>query len=378
MGDLDALATSMAAVGLLHPVVITGDKKLIAGHRRLLAARQLGWTEVPVHVIDLGDVLQAEHDENVLRKDFTLSERAAIADAIAARIGNRRGQRTDLPPEDGDAPEPARGELPGHGREVQSGQETAEVAARKAGFQSEREYRRTAAVVANGCPELVEAMDSGKVSVSAAADVATLPREEQRQVLSQGPAAAAEKAKKIREKRPRPRNGAKGKGRVAGRGRRRRIDRNAILGAVEELQRLVDEQQVDRNGAIVVAGLRAAEQRRLVKKGAEAVKAKAKEMNWRRSYSISIFCWRFDPGMDGIPSSARQEVLTELEKHRATLDGWIAVLHEKLQDGAPGVQEQAAPAVEAHSHQEAGAGPVQPGLFDQADQEAGKPDRGEV
>jgi hypothetical protein len=213
---------------------------------------------------------------------------------------------------------------------------------------------------------LVEAMDCGKVSVSAAADVATLPREEQRQVLSQGRAAAAAKAKKIREKRPQPRNGAKGKGRVAGRGRRRRIDRNAILGAVEELQRLVDEQQVDRTEAWMVSNLSRREQRRLVKMGgAEAVKAKARELRWRRSYSVPTTSL-FDPGMDGIPNSARQEVLAELEKYSDTLDGWIATLKEKLSAAPTGPLGASAD-----------ADPVEPDLFGQADPDAGEADRGE-
>jgi ParB family chromosome partitioning protein len=49
-GDLDGLAESIAAVGLLHPVVVNSDGRLIAGARRIMAAAQkLGWTEIPRH-----------------------------------------------------------------------------------------------------------------------------------------------------------------------------------------------------------------------------------------------------------------------------------------------------------------------------------------
>jgi len=68
-----------------------------------------------------------------------------------------------------------------------SGRETSDVAAEKAGFDSGKTFERAKKVVADGAPELVQAMDDGKVSVSAAADVATLPVAEQREVVARGP-----------------------------------------------------------------------------------------------------------------------------------------------------------------------------------------------
>ena len=38
---------------------------------------------------------QGEDHENEIRKDFTISERVAVADAVQEEIGNRQGQRTD-------------------------------------------------------------------------------------------------------------------------------------------------------------------------------------------------------------------------------------------------------------------------------------------
>src|SRR6516165_9967558 len=74
IGDLDGLAASMAELGLLQPIVVRPDGKLIAGERRLRAAKQLGWTEIPINVVDLGAVVRGEFAENVCRKDFTPSE----------------------------------------------------------------------------------------------------------------------------------------------------------------------------------------------------------------------------------------------------------------------------------------------------------------
>ena len=43
-----------------------------------------------------GDTLIAEHDENEMRKAFTVSERVAIAQAVAENLKGRQGERNDL------------------------------------------------------------------------------------------------------------------------------------------------------------------------------------------------------------------------------------------------------------------------------------------
>jgi ParB-like chromosome segregation protein Spo0J len=78
MGDIDALAESIKSVGLLHPIVVTRAGSLIAGQRRLAACKLLGWTEVPVRIVDLDVIACGEFAENVVREDFTPSEMAAI------------------------------------------------------------------------------------------------------------------------------------------------------------------------------------------------------------------------------------------------------------------------------------------------------------
>lgn len=88
LGNIAELADSIAAVGLLHPIVVTEDMTLVAGDRRLSAARHLGWTEVPVTVVDLetaADVLRAEADENTCRKPLTPYE-ASRARERRARV----------------------------------------------------------------------------------------------------------------------------------------------------------------------------------------------------------------------------------------------------------------------------------------------------
>ena len=82
MGDIAKLARDIAKIGLLHPVVVTPNGELIAGERRLRAMQQLGWTEVPVRVVPIDDIIRGELAENTERKDFLPSEIESIRRAM--------------------------------------------------------------------------------------------------------------------------------------------------------------------------------------------------------------------------------------------------------------------------------------------------------
>lgn len=91
MGDLDALAASIAQVGLLHAIVAAvtpeGRLRLVAGERRLRACQALGWERIPVRVLPrIDDLLAAERDENEVREPFRPSEAAAIAAALRPSV----------------------------------------------------------------------------------------------------------------------------------------------------------------------------------------------------------------------------------------------------------------------------------------------------
>jgi ParB family chromosome partitioning protein len=51
LGDIQELAESIRGFGLLRPVLITRDDRLIAGRRRLEACKLLGWETIPVNVV---------------------------------------------------------------------------------------------------------------------------------------------------------------------------------------------------------------------------------------------------------------------------------------------------------------------------------------
>ena len=100
LGDIRALARSIQEIGLLHPIVVRPDGVLIAGERRFRALKLLGWTKVPVTVIDLDKVIRGEVAENVFRQDFRPSEMVQIARALEPLLRKeaktRQGARTDL------------------------------------------------------------------------------------------------------------------------------------------------------------------------------------------------------------------------------------------------------------------------------------------
>jgi ParB-like chromosome segregation protein Spo0J len=92
VGDIDTLARSMSEIGMLEPIGVTTDHQLVFGERRILAAKLLGWETIAARIVDTGSIIRGEYAENEIRKDFTPSERLAIAEAIEKELGERRGR----------------------------------------------------------------------------------------------------------------------------------------------------------------------------------------------------------------------------------------------------------------------------------------------
>lgn len=72
-GDLESLMKSMEKHGQLNPILINSKKQLIAGYRRLTAAKKLGWEKINatmLEITDKADMLAIEIDENVQRLEF--------------------------------------------------------------------------------------------------------------------------------------------------------------------------------------------------------------------------------------------------------------------------------------------------------------------
>lgn len=180
-GDIPGLAHSIDEIGLLQPIGIDSGYRLVFGERRMRAFLHLGRETIPARFVNLDSLLKGEFAENEFRKDFTVSERVEIGKALEAELREQADRRmkagTTSPVEN-----------------FPEGSRTRDLAAKAAGFGNGKTYEQAKAVIERGAPELVEAMDAGRVSVSAAAAVAELPKTEQREVVHSGKAKEIAKA----------------------------------------------------------------------------------------------------------------------------------------------------------------------------------------
>jgi DNA modification methylase/ParB-like chromosome segregation protein Spo0J len=167
LGDIEALAQNIEEVGLLHPIGVTPDNRLIFGKRRLRAYQVLGRKKIPARVIRLDNILLGKFSEDFFRKDYTVTERVAIVEALRSfkHGGDRRSKQV---------------------RKCDDETLTIDQAAKRAGLGGKDGYFRAKSVVENAVPELVEAMDEGRMAISKAAEIARLPKQDQRRSAKLG------------------------------------------------------------------------------------------------------------------------------------------------------------------------------------------------
>jgi 16S rRNA G966 N2-methylase RsmD len=77
LGDITALVESIKEVGLLNPILITRDRRLISGLHRLAAFKALGRTHIPCIILSVSqqEAQLREIDENLARNDLTVLQR---------------------------------------------------------------------------------------------------------------------------------------------------------------------------------------------------------------------------------------------------------------------------------------------------------------
>lgn len=88
--ELDELADSMARIGLIQPIVVVATAngyRLVAGNRRLAAARRLGWSMIAAVIADLDEAGQVDGlvAENLHRLNLGAMEEAAMMAEIIDR-----------------------------------------------------------------------------------------------------------------------------------------------------------------------------------------------------------------------------------------------------------------------------------------------------
>ena len=203
MGSLTSLAQSIRQEGLLQPIGVTENLELVFGERRIRAVRDiLKKKTILARIVDVSSIIAGEFAENEIRKDFTVSERIAIAKALERQLPNRNG-------------------VPKARQKIDKlrGERTDDYVAEKSGFGNHETYRQAAKVVEGGTPKLIQAMDDGRVSISAASILVDADADEQEAVLELDEKAILQAAKEIRQRQTATRNHKQMEGEKKTRGR---------------------------------------------------------------------------------------------------------------------------------------------------------------
>lgn len=170
--------------GVREPIVFLGNK-ILDGRNRYTAARELG-IEYPRVDYEGDDPLGFVISVNLKRRHLTESQRAMVATRLAKLEKGR-------PEEDKSA------NLRIFPDEQPASPKVTQAEAARMLNVSERSIQTARKVEQDGAPELVAAVDAGAVSVSAAAQIVTLPKPQQTEIVAQGPAAVKEAAAELRE-----------------------------------------------------------------------------------------------------------------------------------------------------------------------------------
>jgi ParB-like chromosome segregation protein Spo0J len=174
--EFDALVADIRANGVHEPIYLF-DGRILDGRNRYRAAQAAG-VDCPLREYLGDDPVAFVVSMNLKRRHLDESQRAVVAAKLATL---KDGQRSD--------------EVAGT---------SIEVAANLLNV-GRTSVERAKIVLRDGAPELQQAVEHGEVSVSAAAEIASLPKEEQTNAVRSGKKAVANKAKDVRAKKKRNR-----------------------------------------------------------------------------------------------------------------------------------------------------------------------------
>jgi site-specific DNA-methyltransferase (adenine-specific) len=185
--ELAGLEASLQTEGCCDPLVVWGSEGiLLDGHHRYDICTRLGieFRTVEREFPDRDAALLWVIHTQIHRRNLDPINRIALAERaeklIAAKAAEREksGKKLDPP-------------------QISAEGETRQQAATLAGV-SHDTYTKGKAILANGTPELVQAVRGKKASISSAAQVATLPAAAQQEVVARGEAAILAEAKRIK------------------------------------------------------------------------------------------------------------------------------------------------------------------------------------
>jgi hypothetical protein len=183
-GELNALAKDIVNCGQHHPILLVevgGESLILDGRNRFEACRRAG-VQPKTTVWTGEDPIAAIWSLNCERRHLTESQRAMIGEGFATM---KQGKNSNA-------------------QACAFTESASQIAAAKLVGVSRRLLQGARRVKTKGVPELVAAVQAGEVSVTAAAEVAALPVEEQQRLVANGAPAIVERANR-RETMPAPR-----------------------------------------------------------------------------------------------------------------------------------------------------------------------------
>ena len=170
--EMDALAESIKAHGVVSPIIVrplentTDEYEIISGHRRVMASRKAGVTEIPALIVSLDrDAAAIVLVDSNLHREHILPSEKAFAYKMKAEAMAHKGYRTDL-------------------TSVQVAPKLAtEQIAEDAGTSKDtiKRYIR----LTNLIPEILQYVDDGRISFTPAVELSYLNEQEQYDLLEQ-------------------------------------------------------------------------------------------------------------------------------------------------------------------------------------------------
>ena len=171
--EMEALAESIKVHGIVSPVIVrpfenTADEyEIISGHRRVMASRKAGITEVPALIVSLDrDAAAIVLVDSNLHREHILPSEKAFAYKLKLDAMKHQGWRSDLT-----------------SNQLGGKLETADIVGAETG-DSKNQVRRYIRLT-NLIPEILQYVDEGRISFTPAVELSYLNEQEQQDLLEQ-------------------------------------------------------------------------------------------------------------------------------------------------------------------------------------------------
>ena len=171
--EMESLAESIKEHGIVSPVIVrplentTDEYEIISGHRRVMASRKAGITEVPALIVSLDrDAAAIVLVDSNLHREHILPSEKAFAYKMKLDAMKHQGWRSDLT-----------------SNQLGGKLETADLVGAETG-DSKNQVRRYIRLT-NLIPEILQYVDEGRISFTPAVELSYLNEQEQQDLLEQ-------------------------------------------------------------------------------------------------------------------------------------------------------------------------------------------------